>query len=96
MEELIKKHIGALSQQSMLSSVEYFVQTGKVSGSFFMALKAMMQEYHEQQVKNLNIQDVIKCTTCAFDKIRLLNKNCIGCGDDFCNYMSKRFCITKL
>jgi len=32
---------------------------------------------------------VIKCTTCAFDKIGLLNKNCIGCGSNFANYKSK-------
>lgn len=84
MQELIKKHIGVLSQQPMLSSVEYFVQTGEVSGGFFMALKAMMREYHEQEVvKNLNIP-VIKsvCENCQWKNNRH-TEPCSQCSNNY-------------
>lgn len=42
--ELIKKHLEGLSGLER-ASVEYFAETGKVSGSLFIALKAMMEEY---------------------------------------------------
>ena len=58
MEELIKKHLEGWNG-CKLASIQYFYETGKVSGSFFIALKEMMQEYHEQQVKNLNIPAVV-------------------------------------
>jgi len=43
----------------------------------------------ESSENGLHKHDVMKCTTCVFDKVGLLNKNCIGCGDDFVNYRSK-------
>jgi len=46
-------------------------------------------QFYYERFEKLHLQNVIKCTTCAFDKIGLLNKNCIGCGDDFANYKSK-------
>lgn len=57
METLIKKHIESINGLRM-ASVQHFVETGKVSGSFFMALKAMMEEYAQQQVKILTIPPV--------------------------------------
>jgi hypothetical protein len=48
--ELINKHIEGWGGLEQLS-IKHFEETGKVSGSFFMALKAMMDEYAERKVK---------------------------------------------
>jgi|TARA_R110000868_G_C10373815_1_gene718672 hypothetical protein len=48
-KDLIKKHLegwNGLEQES----IKHFEETGKASGSFFMALKAMMEEYAESKV----------------------------------------------
>jgi len=42
--ELIKKHLEGWSGLEK-SSIEHYVETGKVSGTFFTALKAMLDEY---------------------------------------------------
>ena len=47
--ELIKKHLEGWYGLQQLS-IKHFEETGRVSGSFFMALKAMMDEYAERKV----------------------------------------------
>jgi hypothetical protein len=49
--ELIKKHLEGWHGLQQ-ASIKHFEETGKVSGSFFMALKAMMDEYAERKVDN--------------------------------------------
>ena len=51
-KELIKKHLEGWNGLQK-ASIDHFAETGKVSGSFFMALKAMMDEYAETVVTNL-------------------------------------------
>lgn len=61
--ELIKKHLEFDDLNGFFkASVDYYCNTGKISGSFFMALKAMMDEYGQMQVKNLHMPDVSICT----------------------------------
>ena len=45
--ELIKKHLEFDKGNFFDASVRNYSETGKVSGSFFMALKSMMDEYAE-------------------------------------------------
>lgn len=55
-EKLIKKHLENWSGIQK-ASIDHFAETGKVSGSLFLALKAMMDEYAEQafEAGQLNI-----------------------------------------
>ena len=50
--ELIKKHLSFGNGDFFHASVKHYEETGKASGSFFMALKAMMDEYAERKVDN--------------------------------------------
>jgi|TARA_R110000850_G_C9648591_1_gene434122 hypothetical protein len=50
--ELIKKHLSFGNGDYFQASVKHYLETGKASGSFFMALKAMMDEYAETKVDN--------------------------------------------
>ena len=52
-EELIKKHLEGWSGLQK-ASIEHFAESGKASGSFFMALKAMLDEYAGNAVKNIS------------------------------------------
>lgn len=63
MKELIKKHLEDWTGLKK-ESIEHFAKTGRASGTFFMALKSMMQEYHEKQ---LAIQRVV-CSCCMCGK----------------------------
>jgi hypothetical protein len=49
-EELIKKHLEDW-QEPQLSSIYHYAKSGKASGSFFMALKVMLDEHAENLVK---------------------------------------------
>lgn len=44
-KELIKKHIEGWDEPKC-ASIDYFAETGKVSGNLFVALWDMMNEYH--------------------------------------------------
>jgi hypothetical protein len=46
--EVIKKHLEGWERDLRNTSIEYFAKSGKVSGSFFMALKDMLDDYVEQ------------------------------------------------
>jgi len=51
--ELIKKHLESFGNGDFFhASVKHYEETGKASGSFFMALKVMMDEYAERKVDN--------------------------------------------
>ena len=50
-KELIKKHLEGCSGLQK-ASIEHFAETGKASGSFFMALEAMLDERAKNVVKN--------------------------------------------
>lgn len=52
--ELIKKHLSFGNGDYFQSSVKSYLETGKASGSFFMALKSIMQEYAEHYHKQQN------------------------------------------
>lgn len=67
--ELIKKHLEDWDGLKK-SSIEHFAQSGKVSGSFFTALKDMLDEYAEQ----LRIHDVVERSE------QLVCPNCDGEG----------------
>jgi hypothetical protein len=59
-EELIKKHLEGWNGLQK-ASIDHFAESGKASGSFFMALKAMLDEHAENVVKNNLVKpDVIK------------------------------------
>ncbi len=68
--EVIKKHLEGWERDLRNTSIEYFAKSGKVSGSFFMALKDMLDDYVEQ----LRIHDVVGqseqliCPCCGSDK----------------------------
>ena len=49
--ELIKKYLEGWNGLEQLS-IKHFEETGVASGSFFVALKAMMEEYAERKVNN--------------------------------------------
>lgn len=68
MEELIKKHLEDFKTVH-IASAQHYAQTGKVSGSFFMALKAMMTEYAENQ----NLQQPPAVSNKRFCTTDLLN-----------------------
>lgn len=51
-EELIKKHLEGWTGLKK-ASIDHFAETGKASGSFFMALKEMLDEHAENVVTNL-------------------------------------------
>jgi|LSQX01.3.fsa_nt_gb hypothetical protein len=67
--EVIKKHLEGWERDLRNTSIEYFAKSGKVSGSFFMALKDMLDDYVEQ----LRIHGVVgqskqfKCEKCGSD-----------------------------
>ncbi len=46
--EVIKKHLEGWERDLKNESIKHFAQSGKVSGSFFMALKDMLDDYAEQ------------------------------------------------
>ena len=46
--EVIKKHLEGWERDLKNTSIENFAKNGKVSGSFFMALKDMLDDYVEQ------------------------------------------------
>jgi len=50
-EELIKKHLEGWNGLQK-TSIDYFAESGKASGSFFMALKEMLDEHAENVVTN--------------------------------------------
>ncbi len=50
--EVIKKHLEGWERDLRNTSIEYFAKSGKVSGSFFMALKDMLDDYVEQLLKH--------------------------------------------
>ena len=47
--ELIKKHLEGWHGFKQ-TSIKHFEEKGKASGSFFMALKEMMEDYHKEQL----------------------------------------------
>jgi len=50
--ELINKHIAFDDLNGFFSaSVKHYLNTGKPSGSLFMALKIIMEEYHNAKLK---------------------------------------------
>jgi hypothetical protein len=52
MKELIKKYFEDKKDDKFFkSSVQYYLDSGNVSGSFYLMLKEMMAEYHEQQAR---------------------------------------------
>ena len=53
--EVIKKHLEGWERDLRNTSIEHFAKSGNVSGSFFMALKDMLDDYVEQ----LRIHDVV-------------------------------------
>ena len=70
--ELIKKHLEGWHGFKQ-ASIKHFEEKGKASGSFFMALKEMMEEYHKEQLalhgvnvkaKVVNIETNIDGCTC--------------------------------
>ena len=46
-DELIDKHLNVLRQQPFTSSVQHFVETGKVSGTFLLQLRKLLKEHDE-------------------------------------------------
>lgn len=58
-EELIKKHLEGWNGLQK-ASIEHFAESGKASGSFFMALKAMLDEHAENVVKNNLVKPDVK------------------------------------
>jgi hypothetical protein len=46
--EVIKKHLEGWERDLKNESIKHFAQSGKISGSFFMALKDMLDDYVEQ------------------------------------------------
>lgn len=54
-EEIIKKHIEGWSGLQK-ASIDHFAESGKVSGSFFIALKSMLDEHANLQTEQLKKQ----------------------------------------
>ena len=70
MEEIkravIKKHLEGWERDLKNTSIEHFAKSGKVSGSFFMALKDMLDDYVEQlRLHNVSESCLAKCDVCG-------------------------------
>ena len=58
-DDLIKKHLAWHPTELQMASAKYFVENGKVSGGFFMAIKKIAEEYSAAQVAPMNsVNDV--------------------------------------
>lgn len=84
--EVIKKHLEGWENDLRKPSIEYFVKKGKVNGSFFMALKDMLDDYVEQlRIHNavaVEQSDQLVCDHSKHTFFRVLHKTrkCNGCG----------------
>lgn len=52
-ENLIEKHIKPLHNDVRLSSVQHFVESGSVTGSFYASLEGLANDYHNTIEKSL-------------------------------------------
>ena len=82
-EQLIKKHLEGWNGLQQ-ASIQHFSETGTASGSFFMALKAMMDEHAENVVKNISSNTMLADENCVhpFDNVATLGTSicCFKCG----------------
>jgi hypothetical protein len=58
--DVIKKHLEGWNGELKNESIKNFAQSGKTSGSFFMALKEMLDDYVEQAKIRQNLRHVMK------------------------------------
>lgn len=75
--ELIKKHLEDWTGLKQ-SSIEHFAQSGKASGSFFMALMDMLDDY-DKQLRLHNISGSLPCHHNYIQKDTYW-KSCTHCG----------------
>jgi hypothetical protein len=76
--EVIKKHLEGWERDLKNESIKHFAQSGKISGSFFMALKDMLDDYVEQ----LRLHSVSKSFYClgdSFGESGKCDKQCEDC-----------------
>ncbi len=82
--EVIKKHLEGWERDLRNTSIEHFAKSGNVSGSFFMALKDMLDDYVEQlrlhnvvgQSEQLVCEHKYQDNVCDWRGVR----KCIICG----------------
>ncbi|HEY5590657.1 MAG TPA: hypothetical protein VIK55_06525 [Paludibacter sp.] len=43
-DEIIDRHMDVLRQQPFLSSVQHFIESGKITGNFRLQLRSMLKE----------------------------------------------------
>ena len=72
--KLIEKHLSFNANDFFHASVQSYAKDGKASGSFFMALKAMMDEY-----KSLTTPEAKECESYYANNLSL-QKECLNCG----------------
>jgi len=77
--EVIKKHLEGWERDLKNESIKHFAQSGKISGSFFMALKDMLDDYVEQ----LRLHSVSKSFYCQSDieMDGICDKQCDHCKE---------------
>jgi hypothetical protein len=77
--EVIKKHLEGWERDLKNESIKHFAQSGKVSGSFFMALKDMLDDYVEQ----FRLHSVSKSFYCQSDieMDNICGKQCNHCKE---------------
>ena len=77
--DVIKKHLEGWNGDLKNESIKNFAQSGKTSGSFFMALKEMLDDYVEQ----LRLHGVVGQSEqfyCCKDQInQRCSEQCLGC-----------------
>ena len=82
-EELIKKHLeGWIGLKK--ASIQHFAESGKASGSFFMALKLMLDEYAQNEVNKISSNVPVIKSVCEHDwKITngRYTRDCRKCGE---------------
>lgn len=65
-QKLIKQHIefdiGNLKQ----ASVEYFLENGRPTGGFLLALMAYAEDYHKTKVKEISTNVTVMRSACEF------------------------------
>lgn len=90
--DLIRKYIGNWSGLKK-SSIHSFADTGKISGSFLIALEEMMEEYHQTKLR-LDAVGREVCELREWDGGDETNLCDCGKGEGYCKRMEEKISIT--
>lgn len=89
-DEMIDAHLKVLTQQPFTSSVQYFVESGKCSGSFRLQLRSLLKKHDEicllvqkeyakqkcEEQKMLVAEEVLKCVEYSEENAKMIRLIC--------------------